>query len=122
MHEGEVEVAPGIILTPTPGHSDGLQIARVHTKRGWVVLASDATHYYEHIMTNRLFSTAFHLGDMLDSYRVVEKHAPTRRHIIPGHDPHVMREYEPPKPELAGIVVRLDVAPTGPEPTWPGKK
>ena len=122
MHEGEVEVAPGIILTPTPGHSDGLQMARVHTKRGWVVLASDATHYYEHIMTNRLFSTAFHLGDMLDSYRVVERHAPTPRHIIPGHDPHVMREYEPPKPELAGIVIRLDVAPTGPEPTWPGKE
>ena len=85
-----------------------------------MVLASDATHYYEHFMTNRLFTTAFHLGDMLDSYRVVERLAPSPRHIIPGHDPHVMKEYEPPKPSLAGAVVRLDVAPTGPAPTFPG--
>ena len=28
-----------------------------------------------------------------------------------GHDPEVMRRYPPPKPELEGIVVRLDVAP-----------
>jgi glyoxylase-like metal-dependent hydrolase (beta-lactamase superfamily II) len=121
MHEGEVEIAPGIILTPAPGHSDGLQIARVHTRRGWVVLASDATHYYEHMATNRPFTTAFHIGQMLDAFRIVERHAPTPRHIIPGHDPHVMREYEPPKPELAGKIVRLDLEPTGPEPTWPGK-
>ena len=121
MHEGMVEIAPGITLHPAPGHADGLQVARVHTKRGWVVLASDATHYYEHMFTSRLFSTAFHLGEMLDSFRLLEKLAPTKRHIIPGHDPHVMREYEPPKPSLAGMVVRLDVSPTGPEPTWPGK-
>jgi hypothetical protein len=42
------------------------------------------------------------------------------RHIIPGHDPHVMKEYQPPKPELEGVVVRLDVAPAGPPPTFPG--
>ena len=121
MHEGMVEVAPGITLHPAPGHADGLQVARVHTKRGWVVLASDATHYYEHFMTSRLFTTAFHLGEMLDSFRLLEKLAPSPRHIIPGHDPHVMKEYEPPKPSLAGTVVRLDVAPTGPAPSWPGK-
>ena len=122
LHEGMVEIAPGITLHPAPGHADGLQVARVHTRRGWVVLASDATHYYEHFMTKRLFMTAFHLGEMLDSYRVLEKLAPTNRHIIPGHDPHVMKEYEPPKPSLAGAVIRLDVAPTGPAPTFPGER
>ncbi len=119
MHEGMVEIAPGITLHPAPGHADGLQVARVHTKRGWVVLASDATHYYEHVMRDRLFMTAFHLGEMLDSYKVLRKLAPTERHIIPGHDPHVMREYEPPRPDLAGAVVRLDVPPTGPAATFP---
>ena len=39
-----------------------------------------------------------HLGEMLDSFRLLAKLAPTKRHIIPGHDPHVMKEYEPPKP------------------------
>jgi hypothetical protein len=31
-------------------------------------------------------------------------------HIVPGHDPEVMRRYPAPWPELEGIV-RLDVAP-----------
>jgi glyoxylase-like metal-dependent hydrolase (beta-lactamase superfamily II) len=118
MHEGMVEVAPGITLHPAPGHADGLQIARVHTKRGWVVLASDATHYYEHIATDRIFTTCFHIGDMLDSYKVVRKLAPTSRHIIPGHDPHVMKEYPAPSPKLEGIAVRLDVEPVGPALTF----
>lgn len=120
MHEGFEEIAPGITLHPAPGHADGLQVARVHTKRGWVVLASDATHYYEHFLTNKLFMTAFNIGEMLDSYKVIKKLAPSHRHIIPGHDPHVMIEYEPPSPKLAGAVIRLDVAPTGPAPTFPG--
>jgi hypothetical protein len=50
----------------------------------------------------------------------LEKLAPSPRHIIPGHDPHVMKEYQAPKPELEGIVIRLDVAPVGPAPTFPG--
>ncbi|MFM9847746.1 MAG: N-acyl homoserine lactonase family protein [Hyphomicrobiaceae bacterium] len=119
MHEGQVEIAPGITLHPAPGHAHGLQVARVHTRRGWVVLASDATHYYENMATNRPYSTAFHIGQMLDAYRILEKLAPSPRHIIPGHDPYVMKEYQPPKPELDGIVIRLDVAPVGPAPTFP---
>jgi glyoxylase-like metal-dependent hydrolase (beta-lactamase superfamily II) len=119
MHEGQVDIAPGITLHPAPGHAHGLQVARVQTRRGWVVLASDATHYYENMLTNRPYSTAFHIGQMLDAYRILEKLAPSPRHIIPGHDPHVMKEYQPPKPELEGIVIRLDVAPAGPAPTFP---
>src|SRR5262245_36125565 len=118
MHAGEVEVAPGLTLHPTYGHSDGLQSVRVHTKRGWVVLASDATHYYENMATNRPFTTAFHIGGMLDAYRTLERLAPTPRHIIPGHDPHVMKEYPAPKPALEGIAVRLDVESTGPALTF----
>jgi hypothetical protein len=30
---------------------------------------------------------------------------------VPGHDPLVMQRYPAPRPELEGIVVRLDVAP-----------
>jgi hypothetical protein len=50
---------------------------------------------------------------MLDAYETLRAHAPTPQHIVPGHDPEVMRRYPPPKPELEGIVVRLDVAPKG---------
>jgi hypothetical protein len=38
--------------------------------------------------------------------------APTPAHIVPGHDPLVMQRYPAPRPELQGIVVRLDVPPS----------
>ena len=100
--------APGI---PTGGHSAGLQFVKVDTARGIVVLASDVTHFYENMDAGRPFTTAFHVGEMLDAYDTLRAHAPTPQHIVPGHDPEVMRRYPPPKPELEGIVVRLDVAP-----------
>lgn len=109
--DGEVELAPGMSLHHTGGHTAGLQIVRVHTRRGWMVLASDASHYYENMLTNRPFATAFHLGDMVDAYRKIERLAASPRHIIPGHDPLVMRQYKPPRPELQDIVVRLDDEP-----------
>jgi hypothetical protein len=33
-------------------------------------------------------------------------------HIVPGHDPLAMRRYPAPRPELQGVIVRLDVPPT----------
>jgi len=120
MHTGELEVAPGITLHPAPGHSDGLQVVRVHTRRGWLVLASDATHYYENMATNRPFSTAFHIGQMIDAYRILEKLAPSGRHIVPGHDPYVMQEYPAPTPALEGVAVRLDREPILPVVAFPG--
>ena len=120
MYNGSVEIAPGIVLHPAPGHSAGLQVARVHTRRGWLVLASDATHFYENLATNRPFPTALHVGQMLDAYRIVEKLAPSPRHIVPGHDPYVMREYPPARADLEGIAVRLDLEPKAPAPAFGG--
>src|SRR3546814_8913632 len=36
---GTTELAPGISLHHVGGHTDGLQVVRVWTRRGWVVLA-----------------------------------------------------------------------------------
>jgi hypothetical protein len=49
---------------------------------------------------------------MLEGFDKLRAAAPTPQHIVPGHDPEVMRRYPAPRPELEGIVVRLDVAPT----------
>jgi glyoxylase-like metal-dependent hydrolase (beta-lactamase superfamily II) len=111
LYEGVTELAPGVLLHPAPGHTAGLQAVRVHTQRGWVVLASDATHYYENLQGNRPFPVAFHLGQMLESFRTLEHLADSPEHIVPGHDPLVMRRYAPPATELTGAAVRLDVAP-----------
>ncbi len=40
------------------GFTAGLQAVRVHTDIGWIVLASDAAHYYDHLDQNRPFTTA----------------------------------------------------------------
>jgi glyoxylase-like metal-dependent hydrolase (beta-lactamase superfamily II) len=111
LHRGDFELAPGITLHLVGGHTAGLQVVRVSTRRGAVVLASDASHYYEHIETNRLFTTAFHLGEMVDAFRTVERLASSPRHVIPGHDPLVMRRYPAAAPELEGAVARLDLDP-----------
>ena len=44
------------------------------------------------------------------------KLAPDESHIIPGHDPLVMKLYPAPSPQLEGIAVRLDVPPSGAAP------
>lgn len=111
LHAGEAELAPGLTLHPARGHTAGLQVVRVHTRRGWVVLASDASHYYENMRRSHPFTTAFHLGDMVDSYRLVERLASTPRHVIPGHDPLVMKEYPAAGKNMEGIVARLDLEP-----------
>ena len=112
FHNGTAELAPGISVHRIGGHTQGLQAVRVFTQRGWVVLASDATHYYEHIETDRFFRLVFNVGEMLDGYRILRGLAESPRHIIPGHDPLVMQRYPAATPELAGIAVRLDVAPS----------
>ena len=93
------------------GHTAGLQCVRVMTRRGWVVLASDASHFYKHMRSNRCFTLAFHLGDLISGYRTLHELAASPDHIIPGHDPQVMRLYPAPTAQLEGIAVRLDVDP-----------
>jgi glyoxylase-like metal-dependent hydrolase (beta-lactamase superfamily II) len=112
FHDGDAEVAPGLNLHRVGGHSAGLQILRVWTRRGWVVLASDASHLYAHFQQNRVFPVVYNVGDMLEGYRLLYRLADSPNHIVPGHDPLVMRHYPAPRPELEGIIVRLDCAPT----------
>ena len=108
FHAGTHQLAPDISLHLIGGHTAGLQCVRVMTRRGWVVLASDASHYYEHMRSHRFFSLAFNLGDMVNGYRTLHELAESPKHVIPGHDPLVMRYYPPASPELEGIAVRLD--------------
>ena len=111
FHNGEAEIAPGISVHHTGGHTKGMQCVRVFTKRGWVVLASDVCHYYENIETNRFFRLAFDLGEMADGFDILRRLASSPNHIIPGHDPEVMKRYPAAFLGAEGIVARLDVDP-----------
>ncbi|WP_420565092.1 N-acyl homoserine lactonase family protein [Thalassobaculum sp.] len=111
FHHGDAELAPGIRVHRAGGHSAGLQFVSVHTARGWVVLASDVTHFYENMETGRPFTTAFHIGEMLEGFDRLRAVAGSDDRIIPGHDPKVMERYSPVRNDLAGIIVRLDEPP-----------
>jgi glyoxylase-like metal-dependent hydrolase (beta-lactamase superfamily II) len=111
LYTGPVDFAPGISLHPVGGHTAGMQFVRVHTKRGWVVVASDVSHYYENMETGRPFTAALHVEKMIEAYDTLRAHAPSPQHIVPGHDPLVLRRYPAARPDLEGIVCRLDVMP-----------
>jgi glyoxylase-like metal-dependent hydrolase (beta-lactamase superfamily II) len=119
FYDGDAELAPGVTVHAAGGHSDGLQFVRVRTRRGFVVVASDVSHFYENMAAGRPYTTAFHVGEMLEAFEKLLARAPDESHIVPGHDPLVMKLYPPPTPALEGIVVRLDVPPTG---EWPSRR
>lgn len=114
FHRGTAELAPGLSLHLVGGHTAGLQAVRVWTRRGWVVLASDATHLYGNIDRQIPFPVVYNVGDMLEGHRLVRSLADSPQHVIPGHDPQVMHRYPAASPETEGKVVKLDVPPTLP--------
>jgi glyoxylase-like metal-dependent hydrolase (beta-lactamase superfamily II) len=111
FHDGDDELAPGITLHRIGGHSRGLQSVRVKTRRGYVVLASDATHLYQHIDEGRVFPIVYNAGDVLEGYEILKRLASSRNHIVPGHDPKVLADYPAARAGLEGWAVRLDTDP-----------
>lgn len=110
FHEGTAEIAPGLTVHHVGGHSRGLQFLRARTRRGWVVLASDVSHYYENFERRRPFPVVESITAMLDGYDEMDRQASSRAHIVPGHDPMVLQRYPASVPGLEGVV-RLDAAP-----------
>jgi glyoxylase-like metal-dependent hydrolase (beta-lactamase superfamily II) len=86
----------------------GMQAVRVATRRGWVVLASDASHFYANMEQTRPFPIVWSVAEMVDGYRKLRDLAESPSHVIPGHDPLVMERYPAASSELTGIAVRLD--------------
>jgi len=111
FHDGVEELAPGITVHKVGGHSKGLQCVRVKTKRGHVVVASDSCHLYSHIDEGRVFPITYSVGDTLEGYKTLKKLASSRQHIVPGHDPEVLKLYPAMKAGLENWIVRLDVDP-----------
>lgn len=109
--DGVREIAPGIEVHHIGGHTRGLQAVRVRTNRGWVVLASDASHFYAHMEQDRAFPILYNLGDMLEGYNTLRRLATSRNHVVPGHDPLVMDRYPAAWAGSEGWIVRLDAEP-----------
>lgn len=111
FHDGDTELASGLSLHRVAGHTKGLQVVRVHTRVGWIVLASDATHLYANMNETRPFPIVYDVPRLVAGYRRLGELADAPELIVPGHDPLVMRRYPPASAELEGMVVRLDHRP-----------
>ena len=111
FHDGDAEIAPGLTVHHIGGHTLGLQSVRVWTRVGWIVLASDASHYYANMEEGRPFPIVVDIAKMADGWRKLRTLASAPQHVIPGHDPLVMHRYRAPRPDLEGIAVRLDDEP-----------
>lgn len=111
FHDGVDEIAPGVTVHHIGGHSKGLQSVRVKTRRGYVVLASDATHLYAHVDGGRVFPITYNVAEVLQGYDTLRQLATSPRHVVPGHDPLVLARYPAAGRGLDGWVARLDAEP-----------
>jgi glyoxylase-like metal-dependent hydrolase (beta-lactamase superfamily II) len=112
FHDGAAELAAGLTLHKVGGHTKGLQVVRVKTRRGWVVLASDAAHLYANLERNHPFPIVVDIDDYFEAFTTIRRLASSDAHIVPGHDPLVLARYPLAKDGLAGVV-RLDAEPKG---------
>ncbi|GMA66145.1 N-acyl homoserine lactonase family protein [Alicyclobacillus fastidiosus] len=105
--DGTAEILPGISVYKTGGHSAGLQVVKIQSEGGSVILASDASHYYQNLEENRPFTGVYNLAEMYDAFDIVRSLADESSIIVPGHDPLVMQQFPAAKSGLEGIAVRV---------------
>ena len=110
FHHADEQLAPGISLHRVGGHSRGLQVVRVETARGPVVIGSDAAHFYANMERDTPFPVLDSVSDALECFGRMRKLAASPQHIIPGHDPLVVARYPAVSADLPDIV-RLDLPP-----------
>ncbi|MEE2803305.1 MAG: N-acyl homoserine lactonase family protein [Pseudomonadota bacterium] len=109
FHQGDSRVAPGVTVHHIGGHTMGIQCVRVKTQSGWLVLASDASHFYGNFEDRAPFPIVYNVADMLRGFERLETLAGPGGRIIPGHDPLVLTRYPTWSSATEDIVVRLDV-------------
>ncbi|MEP2031461.1 MAG: N-acyl homoserine lactonase family protein [Paracoccaceae bacterium] len=109
FYDGEAQVSEGVSVHCIGGHSRGLQCVRVRTQAGWLVLASDAAHFYENVFARKPFPIVVDLQDMLDGFETLHLLASSPGLIVPGHDPLVRDYFDS---DLAPHIHRLDHGPS----------
>ena len=110
FHDGDEDFAPGIRLHLAHGHTAGMQVVTCETARGTVVLASDVAHLYANITRKIPFPIFVDEGDYVRAQaRALELAGGTLDHLIPGHDPLVLKCF-PSENDIA----RVDLPPHTP--------
>jgi N-acyl homoserine lactone hydrolase len=84
--DGDAEIADGVKVITTPGHTPGHQSVVVDTAGGRYCIAGDAVMWYENM--ERRIPPGIHTS-MIECMSSLERIAREADHVIPGHDPKV---------------------------------
>jgi glyoxylase-like metal-dependent hydrolase (beta-lactamase superfamily II) len=92
--DGEAEIAPGVKVMLTPGHSPGSQSVLVDTSKGLYVLVADAITHFENMSVpdGHSFRPGPIYVDLRQVYESLDRLKNLRGTILPGHDPQVLQQ------------------------------
>jgi len=85
------------------GHTAGLQIVTVDTRRGPVVLTSDASHFYHNVETRQPVQIITSLPQMLTAFETIDRLAGSTKLVVAGHDPQVKDRFKEIEPGIIKI-------------------
>jgi N-acyl homoserine lactone hydrolase len=86
---GEVELAPGVSVVPTPGHTPGSQAVVVQTKEGPYCITGDAMMTYDNLKWDTPPGYHVDVEASMDSLDLMQRRAPQ---LLPSHDYSVFKE------------------------------
>lgn len=92
--DGDTEIAPGIKVILTPGHSPGSQAVLVDTAKGLYIIAGDTiTHFLNmEVPDNESFLPGPIYVDLREFYKSLDRLRGMGGFILPGHDPLVLKQ------------------------------
>lgn len=104
--DGDRELAPGLTVHRVGGHTAGMQVVRAATPAGAVVLASDSSHFYENVETDRPGTLLHSMPGVYGAFDRVHELADPGL-LVPGHDPEVLERHPAASPGLTGRVALI---------------
>jgi glyoxylase-like metal-dependent hydrolase (beta-lactamase superfamily II) len=105
--DGDTELEGGIRIHRVGGHTPGLQIVSVDTGAGTVVLAADASHFYENYEADKPYAIVHELPAMYDAFDTIRRLAGPGGIFVPGHDPLVRSRHKA-LPSNANVAILLE--------------
>lgn len=92
--DGDAEIAPGLQVIHTPGHSPGSQAVVVHTANGVYIIAGDTIPSYENTMVpdNEPFWPSGIFCDLKEYYLSLGRIKALGGFILPSHDISVLKK------------------------------
>jgi glyoxylase-like metal-dependent hydrolase (beta-lactamase superfamily II) len=94
---GDKEIAKGVSVFFTPGHTPGHQSVAVETEEGRYVIAGDAIPLYENLNGTPYskYIAAVHVNAQQwwdSAERIMDRAAQIKRRVLPGHDIEVLKK------------------------------